>query len=117
MSLSPEARKTLALELSAAMPPCDCELQRLEHKHATTHLILLGSNACAVTFPDAASERIADIVAKLMNAANAVAYLASMEHERADMYMPHAAGAATAMEVLTCLANALTQETAANGQG
>lgn len=78
-----------------------------------THLIMLGSNACAVSFPDAASEPTATIVAKLMNAASAVAYLASMEHERGEVYLPHVAGAATAMEVLTCIANALTQEAAA----
>lgn len=115
MSLTPEALKTLALELSAAMPPCDCELQRLERKQSETHLILMGSNACAVTFPDAADEPVADIVAKLMNAANAVAYLASMEHERADVHMPHAAGAATAIEVLTCIASALMQEAGCDG--
>ena len=39
----------------------------------TTHLIMLGSNACAIAFPDAASEPTVAIAAKLMNAAAAVA--------------------------------------------
>lgn len=76
----------------------------------TTHLIMLGSNACAIAFPDAASEPTVAIAAKLMNAAAAVAYLASMEHERGEVYSAHAAGAMTALEVLAGFANALAQE-------
>ena len=76
----------------------------------TTHLIMLGSNASAIAFPDAASEPTVAIAAKLMNAAAAVANLASMEHECGEVYSEHAAGAMTALEVLTGFANALAQE-------
>ena len=79
------------------------------------HLIMLGSNACAMSFPDAASEPLGAIMAKLRNAANAVAYLSSMEHERGQVYPPHAAGALTAIEVLTGLADALALEAKAHG--
>lgn len=76
-----------------------------------THLIMLGSNACAVSFPDAAAEPLDVIMAKLRNAASAVAYLASMEHERTDeLYLPHFAGALTAIEVLTSIDAALQLE-------
>lgn len=78
---------------------------------SAVHLILMGSNACAVTFPDAQTEPLDAIMAKLRNAANAVAYMASIEHERAaEVYPPHIAGALTAIEVLTCLSEALQIE-------
>lgn len=77
-----------------------------------THLIMLGSNACAVTFPDAHSEPLDAIMAKLRNAASAVAYLASMEYERSEVYPPHIAGALTAIEVLTGITEALQLEVA-----
>ena len=81
------------------------------------HLIMLGSNACAVTFPDASTEPLDVIMAKLRNAANAVAYLSSMEHERGNVYPPHAHGAVTALEVLNGFIDALALEEKANGHG
>ena len=82
-----------------------------------THLIMLGSNACAVTFPDAQSEPLDAIIAKLRNASSAVAYRASMEHERGEIYLPHAAGAVTALAVLSGFIDALALEAKANGHG
>ena len=78
---------------------------------SAVHLVMLGKNALAVTFPDSEMEPLEAIMAKLRNAAAAVAYLASIEHERAgDVYAQTTAGALTAMEVLTGLSEALQFE-------
>lgn len=80
------------------------------------HLIMLGSNECAGK-SDAQTEPLDAIMAKLRNASSAVAYLASMEHERGEIYLPHAAGAVTALEVLSGFIAALALEAKANGRG
>lgn len=78
---------------------------------SAVHLVMLGSNALAITFPDSECEPLDAIMAKLRNAAAAVAWLASQEHEQADcVHAPVIAGALTAMEVLTSLSEALQLE-------
>ena len=78
---------------------------------STVHLVMLGTNALAVEFPDSVGEPLDAILAKLRNAAAAVAWLASQEHEKADaIYAPTIGGALTALEVLTSLSEALQQE-------
>lgn len=79
---------------------------------SAVHCLTLGSRAIAVKFPDSETEPVAEYLADLLQAANAVAYLTRKEHALGSPFPGHVAGGMAAVELLTILASALLEQAA-----